>query len=381
MNGKKISKFRQRLHLHIPAVKLPLYKIKNIPGLKRAAACLSRTKKRIVQAPVFRKKPFMRIYAMRTYCVLVGLLVVVSMTGFIDRGKSVTLVADGTTTKIYTRAINEKALLREANVQLGQYDEVDVSTQKLDDGSYVKVRRAVPVTLEYKGQSQQVYSAKHNSQEVAEQYGYSKEKYRPHGDVRAPLKAGQHIVIGRVSRKTITEDDVVPYAIESIPDETLGQGEEKIVQEGQNGRKKVTLNLVSVDGKLEDKETVSTELVSEMKPLVRKVGTKVAAVEVNTNGQVSQYKAVMTMEATAYLPTDGDGQCITRMGTRARYGVVAVDPNVIPLGTKVFIPGYGVARAEDTGGAILGNRIDLCMEDYDACMAFGRRTVPVYILQ
>ena len=69
------------------------------------------------------------------------------------------------------------------------------------------------------------------------------------------------------------------------------------------------------------------------------------------------------------------------MGTRARYGVVAVDPNVIPLGSTVYIPGYGVARAEDTGGAILGNRIDLCMEDYDTCMAFGRRMVPVYILQ
>ena len=69
------------------------------------------------------------------------------------------------------------------------------------------------------------------------------------------------------------------------------------------------------------------------------------------------------------------------MGTLARYGVVAVDPNVIPLGTRVFIPGYGVAIAEDTGGDILGNRIDLCMEDYNACMIFGRRTVPVYILE
>ena len=87
------------------------------------------------------------------------------------------------------------------------------------------------------------------------------------------------------------------------------------------------------------------------------------------------------MEATAYLPTDGNGEGITKMGTLARHGVVAVDPNVIPLGTRVFIPGYGVAIAEDTGSAILGNRIDLCMEDYTSAMIFGRRVVPVYILE
>ena len=314
------------------------------------------------------------------YATMIALLVIVSLTGFIDRGKSVTLVADGTTRQVYTHAVNEQALMRENNIDMGDYDEIDVSTQKLADGSYVKVRRAIPVTLEYRGQKQQVYTAKHNSQEVAEQYGYNKEKYRPYGDVQKPLQAGENIVIGHVSRKTITEDEVVPYAIESIPDETLGQGEEKIVQEGQNGRKRVKLNIVSVDGQVADKETLSTELISEMQPLIRKVGTK-ETVEINTcTGDVSHYQKIITMEATAYLPTDGDGQYITRMGTRARYGVVAVDPNVIPLGSTVFIPGYGVARAEDTGGAILGNRIDLCMEDYDACMTFGRRTVPVYIL-
>lgn len=321
------------------------------------------------------KRPITRMYA-----TMIALLVIVSLTGFIDRGKSVTLVADGETRQVYTHAVNEKALMRENNIDIGDYDEIDVSTQKLDDGSYVKVRRAIPVTLEYRGQTQEVYTAKHNSQEVAEQYGYNKEKYRPYGDVQKPLQAGQHIVIGHVSRKTITEDEVVPYAIESIPDETLGQGEEKVIQEGQNGRKRVKLNIVSVDGQVADKETLSTELISEMQPLVRKVGTK-ETVEINiSTGDVSHYQKIITMEATAYLPTDGDGQCITRMGTRARYGVVAVDPNVIPLGSTVFIPGYGVARAEDTGGAILGNRIDLCMEDYDACMNFGRRTVPVYVL-
>jgi 3D (Asp-Asp-Asp) domain-containing protein len=181
-----------------------------------------------------------------------------------------------------------------------------------------------------------------------------------------------------VSRKTITEDEVVQYAIESIPDDTLGQGEENILQEGQNGRKRVTVDMISIDGQLAGKEIVDSQLINEMQPLIRHVGTK-ETVEINT-GSISKYKAVYTMVATAYLPTDGNGECITKMGTWARRGEIAVDPNVIPLGTVVYIPGYGVATAEDTGGDILGNRIDLCMEDYNECMAFGRRTILVYIL-
>ncbi len=93
------------------------------------------------------------------------------------------------------------------------------------------------------------------------------------------------------------------------------------------------------------------------------------------------YVAVMTMEATAYLPTDGDGYGITATGIPATYGVAAVDPYVIPLGSRLYIPGYGEAIAADTGGAIYGYRIDLCMESYAECMNFGRRNVTVYVLR
>ena len=93
------------------------------------------------------------------------------------------------------------------------------------------------------------------------------------------------------------------------------------------------------------------------------------------------YTNVMSMEATAYLPTDGSGAGVTATGVRATYGVVAVDPRIIPLGSKVYIPGYGVALAADTGGAIKGYKIDLCMESYSECMRFGRRNVTVYVLE
>lgn len=101
---------------------------------------------------------------------------------------------------------------------------------------------------------------------------------------------------------------------------------------------------------------------------------------VNTNNGDMTYASCIAMEATAYLPSDGNGAGITATGAVARRGIVAVDPNVIPLGTRVYIPGYGTAVAADTGGAIRGNKIDLCMESYGEAMNFGRRSVEVYIL-
>ena len=102
---------------------------------------------------------------------------------------------------------------------------------------------------------------------------------------------------------------------------------------------------------------------------------------IETSEGYMPYTQSFTMEATAYLPTDGSAEGITAMGIPATYGIVAVDPDVIPLGTKVYIPGYGVALAADTGGAIYGYRIDLCMESYDEAMYFGRRNVTVFVLE
>lgn len=104
-------------------------------------------------------------------------------------------------------------------------------------------------------------------------------------------------------------------------------------------------------------------------------------VEEKSYGNGGDYAAVMTMEATAYLPSDGGGYGITATGIPATYGVAAVDPSVIPLGSRLYIPGYGEAIAADTGGAIYGYRIDLCMESYSEAMQFGRRDVTVYILK
>lgn len=92
------------------------------------------------------------------------------------------------------------------------------------------------------------------------------------------------------------------------------------------------------------------------------------------------------MVATAYYAfgkggNDINGDGITAIGLRARNGIVAVDPKVIPLGTRLYIPGYGEALAADTGGWIKGSRIDLCFEDLQECYRYGRRKIKIYLIE
>lgn len=93
------------------------------------------------------------------------------------------------------------------------------------------------------------------------------------------------------------------------------------------------------------------------------------------------YSKALSVTATAYT-----GGGITATGTNARYGAIAVDPSVIPYGTRMYIVSddgkyiYGYATAEDCGGAIKGNKIDLYFDSYDTCIQFGRRSCTVYIL-
>ena len=90
---------------------------------------------------------------------------------------------------------------------------------------------------------------------------------------------------------------------------------------------------------------------------------------------------VLYVSATAYSAQDPGNSTRTAAGTLVRRGVIAVDPNVIPMGTRVFIPGYGEAVAEDTGGAIKGNHIDIAFDTHKEALTFGRKNLEVYIME
>ena len=99
-----------------------------------------------------------------------------------------------------------------------------------------------------------------------------------------------------------------------------------------------------------------------------------------SGGNAPQNGRVMYVEATAYSPQDPGLGKYTARGNLVTYGIISVDPNVIPLGTRVYIPGYGEAVADDTGGAIVGNRIDIAFDTYEEAVNFGRQSIQIYIL-
>ena len=99
------------------------------------------------------------------------------------------------------------------------------------------------------------------------------------------------------------------------------------------------------------------------------------------SSEAGQYGRVMYVEATAYSPQDPGLGKYTARGNLVTYGIISVDPNVIPLGTRVYIPGYGEAVADDTGGAIIGNRIDIAFDTHEEALRFGRQSIEIYIIE
>lgn len=192
-------------------------------------------------------------------------------------------------------------------------------------------------------------------------------------------KEGMEIKIDRVVVENLENKIEIPFETESRENKDMFEGEKNVITKGEVGQKTESLKNTYVNGVLETTEVLKSEITKDPVKEVVEVGTKKGTVA--PNGKDA--KRVIVMQATAYDPTAGSK---TAMGTRARVGAVAVDPKVIPLGSKLYIESmdgfasYGYATAEDTGGAIKGNRIDLFYNSNAEANRFGRRNVKVYVL-
>ncbi|MDW8025295.1 MAG: 3D domain-containing protein [Armatimonadota bacterium] len=203
------------------------------------------------------------------------------------------------------------------------------------------------------------------------------------------LKNGMDIVVERVQ---ITEERQWEFIHPTVLyrfDTSLQSGRMKIVSSGKVGLAEVVVKVYRKDGKVTLKKVLSKNIVREPVPAIIAVGVKRAPVQLSHRGVLPSRGMpvgirVLTMVATGYYP--GPKSCgkyadgLTATGIKARRGVVAVDPRVIPLGTRLYIEGYGYAIAADTGGAIKGNKIDLCFNTYEEAIKWGIRQVRVLIL-
>jgi 3D (Asp-Asp-Asp) domain-containing protein len=163
----------------------------------------------------------------------------------------------------------------------------------------------------------------------------------------------------------------------------LSPGQHRTLRAGSSGIAWVTERTTYWNDVAVGRQTISHEVVRRATPAIVLVGTPRTLAQLRAALPKQALAAALTMEATAYTADTATAYPTgyTATGILAREGVVAVDPHVIPLGTTLFVPGYGIAIAADTGGAIVGNRIDLCMDRYGDAVKFGRRTFSVYNLK
>lgn len=174
--------------------------------------------------------------------------------------------------------------------------------------------------------------------------------------------------------ETEVKTEAIPYETKYVFNRDITPGRVKKVTDGKDGVKTITFTRTLEAGKVID--TKKEENIEPPIDAVFQMGK--SGLQLTDRGSFTRAK-IITMESTAYLPTDGSGTGRTASGIQAKHGIVAVDPKVIKIGTLVYVEGYGLAVAADTGGAIKGNRIDVCIQSRSEAMRWGRRKVKVHI--
>jgi 3D (Asp-Asp-Asp) domain-containing protein len=165
----------------------------------------------------------------------------------------------------------------------------------------------------------------------------------------------------------------------------LALGHRKVIAHGSPGLVEIRTLYTQRDGGPVRRKVLSSKVLVAAKPRIVADGlgsSSLASFEAHGLIHMAYMaRSAIDMMATAYTADSAGGSGWTAIGRRAGFGIVAVDPRVIPLGTHLYIPGYGMAIAGDTGGAIVGNRIDLGFDTLRDAMLFGRRDVKVYRLK
>ncbi|WKA58644.1 ubiquitin-like domain-containing protein [Planococcus shenhongbingii] len=352
-----------------------------------------------------------------------------------DQAEQYKVSVDGKETAAWTTANTVKDILAKANVEVTEHDKVTPAlNEEVDEDTAISVEKAYEVTLLDGLEEKKVWST---STTVADFLKQNKIKLgeldRVENGMDEKVVPNSKVQVVRVEKVTDVVEDSVKFAAETKKDSKLLKGQEKLVQKGQNGVVSKTYEVVKENGKEVKRDLKSKKTVKEPTKQVTAVGTKVVVASVSrgatakapekkaATAPVQQASAAPVQKAAApkaapakkaepsrkaaaastkaAAPTSGkefyvsataytascagcSGITATGINLMANPGlkVIAVDPNVIPLGSKVYVEGYGYAVAGDTGGAIKGNKIDLFMANHSDAVAFGRQQLKVTVL-
>lgn len=206
-------------------------------------------------------------------------------------------------------------------------------------------------------------------------------------EVDTEIENDMTVTIKKVTYEEKTETQPIEFETVEKESDSLDEGETEVHQKGSDGEKQISKKIKYIDGEKASEEVVDTKTIKEPVDEIIYVGAKNKAGNtfVDQSGAVVAYKQVISGSGTAYTSPPG---ALTATGVAAYHGGVAVNPNIIPYGSKLYITStdgsfvYGYATAVDTGGALMDGSavVDCFYNTYDECVNFGRRNVNVYVL-
>ena len=304
----------------------------------------------------------------------------------IIRAVGMTVEADGQTYAIFTTAPTVGQTLQEMEIALYAADEVTPPLETPPtEGLHVTVTRAMPLVIAVGDMeiATRARAATVGEALTAAGFALAGEDYSL-PPLEAPLPADGRIRIVRVSEEVEIEHSAIPYTTTYRPDSSLPLDERRLLQAGEAGVLEHRTRVRYEDGiavsQVDEPPRVAVPPTDE----VIAYGTQIVIRTLDTADGPLEYWRVIRMLATSYTPAtsskppDAPNYGIASTGIRVEKGIVAVDPEVIPYFTQVYVPGYGPGLAADTGGAVNGRRIDLGYSDDDLELWYS--WVDVYLL-
>ncbi len=348
-----------------------------------------------VFAPLIMKRKNLII---RLAALVVSVACVIALLAQTVFAKNTYVITDGDQVKVYsTYATDTAEVLSQAGIQLNADD--TYTTQPGDGVSEITVQRSQSITVDHCGEVLSANSYGETVEDLLNRLGVP-----AHGEYRVSLPMdtltydGMEVSVKHIIEVEETYTVDIPYETTYCNDPSLPAGQKEILVPGAAGQVRIKANVVYVNAR-EDSRTVLEETVVQQpvnQIVVVGTGTGEAVnadapaigdgVIVTADGEILTYTKSMQFKTTAYNHTDAGCDMITATGTTVRMGTVAVDPTVIPYGTRMFIVSndgkyiYGIATAEDCGGGVKGNHIDLYFPTTDECWAYGVRSATVYFL-
>lgn len=318
--------------------------------------------------------------------------------------RNVVLIVDGEKLQVSTFASRIEDVLLESGLQTAEEDRLSHQLdERVRDGMVIELARAIPVTVVADGREKVIKVAAATVGEALEMAGLqlgADDRVDPAADHF--LQPGDTIRLTRVKHTKLTQQTEVAYREIRRGNADLDLGESRVIRQGVRGLREDTVEVTLEDGVQVRQRLVASRLISPKQDRIVEYGENNL---LSRGGRTISFTRVLQMEATAYCPgTSGSGCPLDENGASlctGRYNdgytatgrlavagngrvdnphIVAVDPQIIPLGSRLYIEGKGFALAADVGGAIVGNRIDILFARHEAALNFGRRTLRVYLL-